>query len=361
MDGDIMKISFGLYGSGWRSEFFLRVAKLLPERFEIVGIVTRNKEKAAFFSQTFGVKCYETADRLLSVATPDFIVVSVNASVNVDITLDLLNKNIPVLLETPPAANLDTLIRFHKSLPTGARIQIAEQYPFQPMHLARSAFLETGKLGRIQHAQISYTHGFHAIALIRHFLGIGFENAEITATTFPTSVVCGYTREGEPTEETIAEKMQTVAVLKFGNKTGLLNFETDQHRSWVRSPIIQIKGERGEVFNSKIKYLQDYKTPIESEFTRKDLGREENFEGFDLKGVIGDGQWLYRNPYQGSRFSDDEIAVASCLDAMNDYVHGGASFYGLNEASQDFYLAALIDEAAKNGCTLRSETQPWAN
>ena len=355
-----MKVKFGLYGSGWRSEFFLRVAKLLPERFEIIGVVTRNKEKAALFNQNFDVKCYETADELLSVATPDFIVVSVNASVNVDVTLNLLNRNIPVLLETPPAANLDELTRFHKSLPAGAKVQIAEQYPFQPMHLARSAFLETGKLGLIQHAQVSFTHGFHAIALIRRFLGIGFENAEITATSFPVSVVCGYTREGEPTKETIAEKAQTVAVLKFGNKTGLLNFETDQHRSWVRSPIIQIKGERGELFNSKIKYLQDYKTPIESEFTRKDLGREENFEGFDLKGIIGDGQWLYRNPYQGSRLSDDEIAIASCLDAMNDYVCGGASFYGLDEATQDFYLSALIDEAAKNGCTIRSETQSWA-
>ena len=57
-----MKIRFGLYGGGWRSEFFLRVAKLLPERFETIGFVTRNKDKAEFFSQNFGVKCYESAE-----------------------------------------------------------------------------------------------------------------------------------------------------------------------------------------------------------------------------------------------------------------------------------------------------------
>jgi len=355
-----MKISFGLYGSGWRSEFFLRVAKALPERFEIVGVVTRNDEKAERFSRTFGVNCYKTVDDLLAVAKPLFMVVSVSASVNVDVSLNLLDQGIPVLLETPPATNMEQLTHFHQALPTGAKIQIAEQYPFHPMHMARLRFLETGKLGAIQHTQISFTHGYHAIALMRRFLGVGFENAEITATKFPVSVVSGYTREGIPTQEDILEKTQTIAVLNFNGKTGLLNFETDQHRSWVRSHIIQIKGERGELFNSNIKYLQNYCTPIESEFIRKDLGKEDNFEGFDLKGIIGDGQWLYRNPYLGSRLVDDEIAVASCLDAMAEYVQGGSPFYGLDEASQDLYLAILVDKATTCGGLVKSETQLWA-
>jgi len=315
-----MKISFGLYGSGWRSEFFLRVATALPERFEIVGVITRSDEKAERFNRTFGVKCYKTVDELLEVSKPLFMVVSVTASVNVDVPLNLLDQGIPVLLETPPATNLEML--------------------------ARLRFIETDKLGAIQHTQISFTHGYHAIALMRRFLGVGFENAEITATKFPVSVVGGYTRNGEPTQEDILEKTQTIAVLNFNGKTGLLNFETDQHRSWVRSHIIQIKGERGELFNSNIKYLHDFKTPIESEFIRKDLGKEDNFEGFDLKGIIGDGQWFYRNPYQGSRLVDDEIAIASCLDAMAEYVQGGSPFYGLDEASQDLYLSILVDKAA---------------
>ena len=355
-----MKIQYGLHGSGWRSEFFLRVAKALPERFEIAGVITRSDEKAERFERAFGVKCYKTADELLAASKPMFMVVAVSGSVNVDVSLDLLNRGMPVLLETPPAKDLETLTHFHESLPKGAKIQVAEQYPLQPVHMARLQFLRTGKLGAIQHAQISYTHAYHAMALMRRFLGVGFENAEIIATKFPVSVVSGYTREGIPTQEAILEKTQTIAVLNFNGKTGLLNHEADQHRSWVRSPIIQIKGERGELFNSKIKYLNDFKTPIESEFIRKDLGREENFEGFDLKGVMGDGQWLYRNPYQGSRLIDDEIAVATCLDAMVEYVQGGSPFYGLDEASQDLYLSILVDKAAASGGSISSETQSWA-
>jgi len=38
-----MKTTFGLYGSGWRAEFFLRVAKALHERFTVAGVVTTNR------------------------------------------------------------------------------------------------------------------------------------------------------------------------------------------------------------------------------------------------------------------------------------------------------------------------------
>jgi len=355
-----MKTTFALYGSGWRSEFFLRAAKYLPEKFEISGVITRNDEKASRFKREFGVNCYKTAEELLKTTTPQFIVLSVSASVNIDIALSLLNKNIPVLLETPPAANLEALAHFNNALPAGAKIQIAEQYPFHPMHMARLAWIASGKLGNVQHTQISFSHAYHAVALIRKYLGIGFENAEITATSFPVNVVAGFTREGEPQKETIVQKAQTIAILKFdGGKTGMLNFETDQHRSWVRSQIIQVKGDRGEIFNSNIKYLQNFNTPIESEFIRKDLGKEDNFEGYDLKGIIADGNWLYRNPYQRSRLTDDEIAVATCLEKMAAYVQGGKPFYGINEASQDVYLSLLIEQAISSGTSIQSETQPW--
>lgn len=355
-----MKTTFGLYGGGWRSEFFLRVARALPDRFEVSGVITRDHEKAARFGRDFGVTRYGTAAELLSATKPLFMVVCVNGNVSADVALDLLRRRVPVLMETPPAPNLETLLRFHESLPKDARIQIAEQYPFQPMHMARAALLATGKIGAVQHAHVSCAQGYHAMALMRRYLGVGFESAEITAKTFPVSVVGGFTRQGEPTEERVIEHPQTVAALDFGGKTGLFNFEANQHRSWARSQIVQIKGERGEIFNDRLKYLLDFKTPMESEIARKDLGRSENLEGADLKGVFADGQWLYRNPYQGSRLADDEIAVAACLDRMAEHALGGPPFYGFAEAAQDAYLALMIDKAAKNGIALRAESQPWA-
>jgi predicted dehydrogenase len=33
---------FGVIGSGWRSEFFLRIAAALPDQLQVAGIVARS-------------------------------------------------------------------------------------------------------------------------------------------------------------------------------------------------------------------------------------------------------------------------------------------------------------------------------
>jgi predicted dehydrogenase len=42
-----MPFSFGVIGSGWRAEFFLRIARDLPEQFPLAGVVARNPDKRA--------------------------------------------------------------------------------------------------------------------------------------------------------------------------------------------------------------------------------------------------------------------------------------------------------------------------
>jgi len=353
-------INFGLYGSGWRSEFFLRVAKLLPKQFCINGVITTNPEKAAYFKQAFGVPCYQTLDDYLKEHTPLFIVESVNKGVSAEITMSIVNKGIPVLMETPAGKDISTMVELFKAVTKGAKIQIAEQYPFHPLHMARQNIITSGKLGSVQHAQVSFSHGYHGIALIRKFLGLSFEHVEISATSFSVSGASGVSREGAPTEDKIHEHVQTVATLKFENKkTALYNFEMNQHRSWVRSPLIQIKGDRGELFNDTLKYLLDYKTPIETEIRRISLGENQNVEGFGLKGLVAGDTWYYRNPYPDSRLTDDEIAVAMCLEKMAHYVVTGEAFYSFAQGAQDMYLGMMIEKAATENKVVTTETMPW--
>lgn len=47
-------IRFGIVGSGWRAEFFARLARALPERLAVAGVVTRSAERAAQVEAEWG-------------------------------------------------------------------------------------------------------------------------------------------------------------------------------------------------------------------------------------------------------------------------------------------------------------------
>ncbi len=355
-----MKIRYAVIGSGWRSEFYLRIAQKNPDLFEVVGVVTRNQEKAEQFRHRFGVDVFATYDELQEGALHDFVVVCIKNPAS-EVTLSLLQQDRAVLIETPAGNDIEALVAFNTQIPKGAKIQVAEQYFLQPLHAARLAFLENEKIGTPVQAQISCTQGHHAVSLMRKYLHIGFENATIWAQKFTVPVIGGFTREGAPKKEEILQKSQLIATIAFDGKLGVIDFENDQHRSFVRSQRIQVKGVRGELNNLDIKYMKDFQTPIEARFIRKNLGENENLEGVGLKGIIAEDGWVYKNPFLNVALSDDEIAVADCLLKMDDYVHGGASFYSFAEASQDAYLSLLMNRSADTGMPVQTKTQVWAH
>jgi hypothetical protein len=89
-------------------------------------------------------------------------------------------------------------------------------------------------------------------------------------------------------------------------------------------------------------------------------GEEENQEGHYLEGIMAGERWVYRNPFIPGRLYDDEIAIASCLKKMGEYVAGGPSFYSLAEASQDQYLSLMMEKAIRSGEVVKTVRQPWA-
>ena len=57
--------TFGIIGSGWRSAFFLRLARAAPDRFRATGVVTRSAERGAEITAQWGVPAFGSAAELL--------------------------------------------------------------------------------------------------------------------------------------------------------------------------------------------------------------------------------------------------------------------------------------------------------
>jgi predicted dehydrogenase len=352
-------IRFGVVGTGWRTEFFLRIVQARPDIFECVGIVTRDIERSTAWAARFGAKLYDSVSDMLE-NKPLFVVTSVPWSVNPGMLELLVKRGYPVLSETPPATTVSEMEALYRLVQQGAKIAVAEQYHLQPHHAARIAFAHSGKLGNVTQAQVSVAHGYHGTSLIRRYLGIGYENATISAHKFMSPVVRGPGREGLPDEEEIVQSEQTIAYLNFGDKLGVFDFTGEQYRSYIRGKRVLVRGVRGEIIDDTADYLKDYRTPIHVRFERQATGLNGDMQGFYLRGIEADGEWIYRNPVAPARLFDDEIAIAHCLLRMTDYAEGGEPFYSLAEACQDRYLDIMIAQAVESGQSVTTETQAWA-
>jgi predicted dehydrogenase len=355
-------VRFGVVGSGWRAGCYLETASLLGGLFAAVGITGRNPATLEGLASRWEVESFADAARLVESAAPDFLLVTVGGGAMAEVLAGLMELGVPLLAETPPASTVEGLESLWREAERRkARMQVAEQYWLQPMQQARLAALSAGLIGESSFAHVSVNHSYHNISLMRKYLGVGFENARIRAASFSAPITEGPGRGGPPAAEKISPVERVLGLFEFeGGKKGLFEFEQNQHRSWIRSSRVAVRGERGEIADGRIAYLQDFRSPVSEELRRDEAGGDGNFEGYHLKGISLGQRRLYANPFAPARLSDEEISQAACLAAMGEYVRSGKSFYPLAEAAQDQYLAIALKEAAAGGVAVVTETRPWA-
>ncbi len=63
--------TIAIIGAGWRAEFYIRIAQLMPERFEIIGVVARKEDVRSSLAQEYGVQTFSSISELLSHKKPD--------------------------------------------------------------------------------------------------------------------------------------------------------------------------------------------------------------------------------------------------------------------------------------------------
>ena len=208
---------------------------------------------------------------------------------------------------------------------------------------------------------ISLKCGYHGVSLLRHFLGIGFENARIRARQFASPLIEGPSRGGPPGEEKLVTATQMLGEFDFGDRLGVFDFTDMQYWSYVRSHHVAIRGERGEIADLDVRYLNDFRTPVVQTLRRNDRGHFGDLDGYYLDGIMaGDGH-AFRNPFPRARLMDDEIAIAIALERMGALARGaGPGPYAFAEGAQDQYLSLAMSEAARTGEVVTTTSQPWA-
>jgi hypothetical protein len=70
---------------------------------------------------------------------------------------------------------------------------------------------------------------------------------------------------------------------------------------------------------------------------------------------------VYRNPFLGARFSEDDIGVAALLEATGAWARGdGPEPYPLADGLQDHLISLAIGESVTTGGPVTTSTEAWA-
>ncbi|NUT48267.1 MAG: gfo/Idh/MocA family oxidoreductase, partial [Saccharothrix sp.] len=285
--------TFAIVGSGWRAEYFWRLAAAL-EGLECVGVVSRAPKELP-------VPVHLSLDDCLRHAEPDFVVTAVPWPVTPGLVVELVERRVPVLAETPPAPDLDGLRSLWAAVGGSGLVQVAEQYTRMPPQAARIAQVRSGVIGEPTRADVSSTHQYHAVSLLRTYLGVGRGPVEVRATRHTAPLADPITRDGWADPVQTRQATTTHATISFTGegKLGVYDFTDNQWHNQLLLRRLLVRGTRGEVRDQEVVHLAGDRTIVRNHVVRRQTGYDLDLDGFDTDLITFDSTVLYRNPYQG--------------------------------------------------------------
>ena len=165
--------------------------------------------------------------------------------------------------------------------------------------------INSGKLGDVSQTQISVATAYHGTSLARLYLGVGSEQCTVRAITHEAPLMDAIGRYGSASgaqsvdkrqgglrnavhgpkdgsevvvaDDETATSSQTLAWLQFDSgKLAVCDWSGDQYFSSIRSTRVLVRGVRGEINNTTVRYLMGVDMPaIEYELRRVDVGPTE--------------------------------------------------------------------------------------
>jgi predicted dehydrogenase len=342
--------SFVVVGAGWRAEMFWRLAAGVPG-LECLGAVVRSP-------RDLPVPAFASLDEV----RPDFVVTAVAWGPNPQVIVDAVGRGLPVLSETPPAPDSDGLRALWAAVGDSGLVQVAEQYLLVPAHAARLAAVRAGVIGTPTQVQVSSTHMYHAVSLIRGFLGAGRTPVTVRASRTTAPLVDPLTRGGWTGDDRPRPATTTIATLDLGDaRSGLYDFTDNQWHNQLRFRRILVRGTHGELRDDEVVRLAGPRTVVRSPLVRRQTGYDLDLDGFETDTITLGTEVLFRNTRLGRRYNDEEIAISTQLAGMAAWVRGdGPPPYPLADGLHDHHVALAIEEAAESGRAVTTTTEVWA-
>ncbi|MCZ8100871.1 MAG: GMC oxidoreductase, partial [Burkholderiales bacterium] len=296
----------GIIGAGDRlRRIYQPVLSARSDAFEVVGFAGRSPDRARAFAQETGFAMFADAAGLVEAAKPDLLLAAVSPGAVDSAWPGILALGRPVLAETPFCWSVRDGRRIAASIArSGLPVGIAEQTPFLPAERIKEKIIALGLIGRVVCAVNDFAvFDYHGIAALRAYVEPENQPVEVSA------VQARLPRDGGQE----SDDQWTMAVVSLRNGTRLVHHYSDAYfDSPARQPKqLRIYGTAGSIVGDTVFFGTgdgSQRSVIVRETEDGTLAR--------LRVEAPAGPVVWNNPYRGLPFDDEQIAVATHLDAM---------------------------------------------
>lgn len=293
-----MKKRFAIIGSGWRAEFYIRIALHPGNDFELTGLLCRNTAKQEALAKKYGISPTLFESEIIE-SRPDFIVVAVSKPSIAEVSAHWQEMGFPVLCETPAALNLRDLSAIvQRSAEDAMPLLVAEQYQYYDTYQKLLELIQSGIIGQTVSASISLAHDYHGVSLLRQILMEPYSAPyRILVQKHELPVTKTGDRYQIYTEGELIRRTRTIAQIAFQDgRIALYDFDPEQYHSVIRHNRVHVTGTRGEIINETLWYLDDKNEMQQRRWTE------------DLQAV--------REPGADAKLSQDEAAILCLMEQV---------------------------------------------
>lgn len=146
-----LQIGAGRMGRNWLTE----VIPIFPERLDIIGLADIDKtnlENASKLINLSSERQYTDIDTALSRTQADCCIVVTTPNSHKDAIIKAIDRGLHILTEKPLADTWeDSEMIYHKAKSSGVKVQVVQNYRYEPPNIMFHEMLNSGELGRINY------------------------------------------------------------------------------------------------------------------------------------------------------------------------------------------------------------------
>ena len=348
-------LSLLIVGSGYRAEYYGRIAKKYPDLFRAC-YLCRSAEKAERMKAATGAEAFVSREEAIAYG-PDLVVIAVDRGHMAEVTEEWALAGFPVAAETPMGSTEEELCRlFRLYREKEARIFSLEQYHRHPILAQGIREVMRGTIGKPCSAYLSLVHDYHAASLLRRMLCAEGEDYVIRGERYQHTVTDTDSREGAMLDGSRSVRDRDTVFVSFASgKTAIYDFSSVQYRTFIHSRHLCVRGERGE-WNDTLLYFTDERGNPQRIMLVPEL--PEKYRCLDTQALRD-----LRKTWSGELFLDtqwDEYAIATMLLDTRDFLRGGPSPYPFEEALEDAWFWLMVRKAVETPWQpVFSGNAPW--